>query len=153
LGIAVDADHIGLLGPFDDCLPDFSGEGLVGIGGRGELRLDPFAGGFGLVLSVFVHIAGPIVEDLVGPFDLSKTSVALVELIAASFVKLTEILLGLLMLMDQLSYPAGWANEVQDRLVGFFAIGDLKLGGGVFKSKHVDRGRHFERRVIDEPRL
>jgi hypothetical protein len=104
--------------------------------------------GLSLGTGLFVDVEHSLVERLVCPFNLLDSIIVPIELVPAGLVKLSEILLGLLMLVHDSSYSAGGVGDLEDRLRRGGSIGDLKLGERVFQSEHVDvgRGRHFRKK-------
>jgi hypothetical protein len=96
----------------------------------------------GLPLSLDLHIdvEGSSVERVVRLFDVPDSIVSLIELVSAGLVQLPEVLLGLLMLVDNGSHPAGRARDLDDRLCRYRSIGDLEMGGSVLQTEHVNVG-------------
>jgi hypothetical protein len=116
LGSLVDPPHVVLGGAGDHGLPNLSLEGLVGVGGPGQLRLEPGVRGFPLGTCLLVDVERTLVERLVRSFDLSDSIIVLIELVSTGLVELAEVLLGLLMLVYDGSYPAGGTGDLEDRL-------------------------------------
>jgi hypothetical protein len=71
---------------------------------------------FPLDTGLLVDIECTLVEHFVRPFDLLDSVIVLIKLVAAGLIELTEVLLGLLMLVYDSSYPAGWSDDLEDRL-------------------------------------
>jgi hypothetical protein len=140
LGGLVNSPHIVLGGSGNNSLPDLPLEGLVGVGGSGELRLEPIVGGLPLSLGLLVDVEGASVERVIHSFDMPDSVVGLIELVSAGLVKLPEVLLGLLMLVYDGSYPAGRARDLDDRLRRYGSVGDLETGGRVLQTEHVNVG-------------
>jgi hypothetical protein len=59
-------------------------------------------GGSGVVFSLLVQVLQPMVDGNVVPFDRADSMVATVKLIAAEFVQVLQVALGLLVLVYQL---------------------------------------------------
>jgi hypothetical protein len=59
-------------------------------------------GGSGVVLSLLVQVLQPMVDGSVVSFDRTDSMVATVKLIAAEFVQVLQVALGLLVLVYQL---------------------------------------------------
>jgi hypothetical protein len=140
LGGLVNSPHIVLGGSGDDSLLDLPLEGLVGICGSGKLRLEPVVGGLSLSLGLLIDVEGASVERIVRSFDVPNSVVGLIELVSAGLVKLPEVLLGLLMLVYDGSYPAGRTRDLDDRLRRNGSVGDLETGGRVLQTEHVNIG-------------
>jgi hypothetical protein len=118
LGGLMDHSEVGFRGPFHDGLPNFSAEGLVGIGGVGQLGLQPLVGGYLAGLRLFVDVPGSLVQCVVSPFDVLEPTVGLVDTLSAEFVQVSEILLGLVVLVDDGADPTCRARNFQRWLNG-----------------------------------
>jgi hypothetical protein len=140
LSSLVNSPHVVLGGSGDDSLPDLPLEGLVGVCGSRELRLEPVVGGLPLSLGLLIDVEGASVERVVRSFDVPDSVVGLIELVSAGLVELSEVLLGLLMLVYNGSYPAGGARDLNDRLRRCGSVGDLETGGRVLQTEHVNVG-------------
>jgi hypothetical protein len=77
-----------VLGVGRDALPDYLREGLVGVGGGGQLGADPILRDSGVVLGLLVDVPSAVCQFVVGCLDGESPLVVLVESATASFVEL-----------------------------------------------------------------
>jgi hypothetical protein len=91
----------GLLRMLYDALPDLPGESLVGVGGDSKIATNPVFGDLGITLGLVVDITASIVKCGVSLFDVAILLVVWVELVAAGFVELAQILRGLFLLVGE----------------------------------------------------
>jgi hypothetical protein len=140
LGGLVDPPHIVLGGSGDDSLQDLPLEDLVDVCGSGKLHLEPVVGGLLLSLGLLVDIEGASVERVVRSFDVPDSVIGLIELVSVGLVKLPEVLLDLLVLVGNGSYPASRARDLDHRLCWYGPIGDLEMGGSILQTEHINVG-------------
>jgi hypothetical protein len=112
---------IGRLRLLDDSLPNVLLKGLVGVGGVGELRLEPISRGGEALLGDLVDVSRSFEEDLVVSFDRSEAVVVAVEALSTGFVQLSKILLHLGVLVDQRPKPAVGVPDLNRLLLGLSA--------------------------------
>jgi hypothetical protein len=96
--------------------------------------------GFSLGTGLLIDVERSLIECLVRSFDLLDSVIVSIELISADLVKLAEVLLGLLVLVYDGSYPACGTRDFEDWLGQRGSVGDLELSGGILESEHVDVG-------------
>ena len=68
----------------------------------GQLRLQPFMRGTGVVLSLLVQVLQPVVDSGVVPLDSADSMIVAVELVTAEFIQVLEVPFGLFVLVYEL---------------------------------------------------
>jgi hypothetical protein len=115
--------QVDLGGSLHNSLPDLSAKGLVGVRHSGELCLHPGVRSVLLGFGLLIDIQDASVQNVVGALDLLDSSVRSVDDVSAQIVQLSDVNLGLLVLMNEGSYPTGWLGNL-------VALGDFGATAG-----------------------
>jgi hypothetical protein len=83
-------------------LPDVLGKCLGSLGCMGQLCLQPFMRGTGVVFSLLVQLLQPVVDSGVIPLDSADPMIVVVELVTAEFIQVLEVTFGLFVLVYKL---------------------------------------------------